>query len=465
MTATLTRLLHHLRRRVLPPELASDAELLDRFGREHDEDAFAALVVRHGPLVFNVCRRVLGDAHDAEDAFQATFLVLARKAGAVGRPAALAGWLHGVAYRVALKVREAGASSRLRQPPPDIPEPSDPRPDPLAELTARELLAILEAEVQRLPEVYRLPVALCCLEGFSQEEAARRLGWTPGSVKGRLERGRKRLHARLARRGLTLTAALSAVEVARGMAGMSSALAGPTIDAACLFAANQAAGNASVRPVVLAEGVLRMMAAKRLRSVVALGLVGVALLAAGVVSRAPLSARAAEEGTDSSARADVTKKPLWAALSVNRPVFREGDTGTLQINFALVNEGDRVIDPKLPSSRIVVNGKPLPDSGRIFGNGPRDARFEALPPGDSLQFSYALGKHFEKPAVYRVHWEGEGFRSAEIVFRVLPKRAKSAPPEVGRGRGRPGPPRWGGRGGSGWGQGALMPARRERGGR
>src|SRR5262249_36770115 len=151
----------------------TDAALLGRFIAERDETAFAALVDRHGPLVFHVCRRVLGDVHDAEDAFQAAFLVLARKAATVYPREALTAWLHGVAYRVALRAR----SARVRQhrwgrqeclPHRDQPlvvPPADPHADPLAELSARELLVIVDEEVRRLPEVYRLPVILCCLEG------------------------------------------------------------------------------------------------------------------------------------------------------------------------------------------------------------------------------------------------------------------------------------------------------------
>src|SRR5262249_42241389 len=130
---------------------------------------------------------------------------------------------------------------------PDCREPVDPRPDPLAELTGRELLRIVEEEVQRLPEVYRLPVVLCCLEGLSQEEAASRLDYTPGSLKGRLERGRARLHQRLARRGLSLSVALAAVEVSRGAAAASLAtLVSPTVKAAILFAAGKAGGSVVV---------------------------------------------------------------------------------------------------------------------------------------------------------------------------------------------------------------------------
>src|SRR5262249_30666582 len=154
--------------------------------------------------------RVLGDTHAAEDAFKATFLVLARKAASLRRPAALAGWLYGVAARVARKARSQG--SRRPSSLGDAPEPTDPRHDLLDRLTARELLAVLEDEVQRLPQGQRLAVALCCLEGLSQEEAALRLGCTAGAIKGRLERGRQRLHERLRRRGLTLSAALAAVE-------------------------------------------------------------------------------------------------------------------------------------------------------------------------------------------------------------------------------------------------------------
>src|SRR5262249_8041124 len=154
--------------------------------------AFAALVGRHGPLVLGVSRRLLWDDRDAEDAFQATFLVLARKARSLRRPESVPAWLHGVARRVALRAR------RRRRPVASLSrlhEPADWRPDPLAAVSVRELLVALDEEIARLPEAYRLPLVLCGLEGRSVEEAARTLGWSHGSVKGRLERGRKQLHA------------------------------------------------------------------------------------------------------------------------------------------------------------------------------------------------------------------------------------------------------------------------------
>ncbi|HEY7309480.1 MAG TPA: sigma-70 family RNA polymerase sigma factor [Gemmataceae bacterium] len=218
--AVPSQVLQHIRRLVQPSpaDLDSDAALLGRFVRDHDQTAFSALVARHGPMVLRLCRRVLGDAHAAEDACQAAFLVLARKADRIRHADTLAAWLHGVAYRLALKaravqVRRQQAETRSLQIHPG----STPR-DPLAEVSGRELLAILDVELQRLPARYRLPLILCCLEGRSQPEAARLLGWTPGSVKGRLERGRAKLHQRLLRRGLTLSAALLALEAERGSA-------------------------------------------------------------------------------------------------------------------------------------------------------------------------------------------------------------------------------------------------------
>jgi RNA polymerase sigma factor (sigma-70 family) len=285
MAARSEKLLQCIRR-LFPagPNEASDAALLGRFLAGRDERAFAALVDRHAELVYQVCWRVLGDAHDAEDAFQATFLVLARKAATVRPREALPAWLHGVARRVALKARTARAGTPHAMSL--AAQPVDPRPDPLARLSARELLAIVDEELQRLPEVYRLPVILCCLEGRSQEETAQQLGWTPGSVKGRLERGRERLQARLSRRGLTLCAALTAAELSRGAASALSVarLVGPTVRAALAFAARQApAAGPGAAAASLAREVLRGRALARLGIATVLAL-ATALLAAGLLA-------------------------------------------------------------------------------------------------------------------------------------------------------------------------------------
>jgi RNA polymerase sigma factor (sigma-70 family) len=198
--------------------------LLQAFLTRRDSEAFAALVRRHGPLVLGVCRRVLRHEQDAEDAFQATFLILSRQAHTLRRPEALAAWLHDVARHTALRARASAACRRQREQGAALP----PATDLLDELSARELLAVVDEELARLPEAYRLPLLLCCLQGLSQEQAARRLGWTPGSVKGRLERGRARLQRRLRQRGLALSAALTAWLVADATAAVPAALLAST---------------------------------------------------------------------------------------------------------------------------------------------------------------------------------------------------------------------------------------------
>jgi RNA polymerase sigma factor (sigma-70 family) len=176
-----------------------DAELVRRFAAHSDEQAFRLLVARHAAVVWAVCRRMLRNHHDAEDAFQATFLVFARGAGGIRNENAVGGWLCGVAGRVASRVR-------LRpRPEPTAVEPADGHPDgALGDLTVREAEAILYEELARLPEKYRDAVVLCCLEGLSRDEAATRLGWSENRVKNCLEQGRERLRSRLSRRGIAL---------------------------------------------------------------------------------------------------------------------------------------------------------------------------------------------------------------------------------------------------------------------
>src|SRR5262245_24476356 len=179
-----------------------DRELVERFAGQRDEAAFAALVRRHGPTVLGVCRRVLGHEQDAEDVFQAVFLVLSRKAGALRRKEAVGPWLFGVAHRLALRARQEARlrrehEGRAREGPPS---------DPPSELTVREAQAVVDEELARLPERERGPLVLCYLEGLTRDEAARRLCCPLGTLKDRLERGRAVLQKRLVRRGLALAA-------------------------------------------------------------------------------------------------------------------------------------------------------------------------------------------------------------------------------------------------------------------
>jgi RNA polymerase sigma factor (sigma-70 family) len=187
--------------------LLTDRDLLMRFARHHDEAAFAALVHRHGAMVLGVCNRVLGNPADAEDACQATFLVLARKAAAGRWQASVASWLYATARQVALNARTA----RVRRAKHEGRASATPQVGPLARITGEELLAILDDELSQLPERYRSAVVLCCVEGLSRDEAAAQLGVPAATLKGRLERGRKRLHDALARRGVALGAGLLVV--------------------------------------------------------------------------------------------------------------------------------------------------------------------------------------------------------------------------------------------------------------
>jgi RNA polymerase sigma factor (sigma-70 family) len=176
----------------------SDADLLKQFIEQRDESAFATLVRRHGAMVLGVCRRVVQNPHDAEDAFQATFLILVRKAAALARRELLANWLHGVAYHTALKARAAAMKRRARERQVTaVPEVAAREVD----LWSTELRALLDQELGRLPEKYRVAVILCDLEGKTRKAAARLLGCPEGSLSSRLARARALLAKRLARRG------------------------------------------------------------------------------------------------------------------------------------------------------------------------------------------------------------------------------------------------------------------------
>jgi RNA polymerase sigma factor (sigma-70 family) len=261
-------------------DLPSDGELLDRYSCGRDEAAFELLVRRHGALVLGVCRRTLHDEHAAEDAFQATFLVLARKARSV-RQATVAGWLYRVALRVALRARQTAARRTIRQQPFEH-EPSAADPDRLA---AGELRAVLDDELGRLPERFRLPVLLCYVEGHTTEQAARLLGCPRGTVLSRLATARKRLASRLARRGVGLP-------VAGLAAGLAESAWSDEVPAPLAAAAVRGAFSFSAAPAPaaqLAEGVIHAMFLSKVRYVFASVLIlsAIAAVAGRVAFDAP----------------------------------------------------------------------------------------------------------------------------------------------------------------------------------
>jgi RNA polymerase sigma-70 factor (ECF subfamily) len=183
-------MIQHLRRAMLRRELASltDGQLLGHYIEQRDEAAFEALVRRHGPMVLGVCRRILGNVHDAEDAFQAAFLVLVRKAGSVVPREMIANWLHGVARQTAVKARAVSARRyRREQAFAELPDAAASQDEPEADWQG-----LLDEELSRLPEKYRAPIVLCDLEGKTRKDAARQLGWPEGTVSGRLSRARSR---------------------------------------------------------------------------------------------------------------------------------------------------------------------------------------------------------------------------------------------------------------------------------
>ena len=258
----------------------TDGELLARFLRSRDEDALAALVRRHAPMVWGVCRRLLHNHHDAEDAFQATFLVLVRKAADVPRQA-VANWLYGVARQTAVRLRATAAKRGRRETQVvNMPEPT------VAEVRDADLQAVLDEELSRLPDHYRGVIVLCDLEGMTRKEAARQLGIPEGSVASRLARARVMLAKRLTRRGVVFSGGSVAAVLSAGSASASAppALVASTIKAASLLAAGQAAGVVSAKVAALTEGVVKAMFVTKIKSVLAVVLVVAALAgAAGLI--------------------------------------------------------------------------------------------------------------------------------------------------------------------------------------
>ena len=303
---SLSRLLHEVRKTAA--DGVDDAELLGRFAATGDEAAFELLVRRHQGLVFGVCRRVLGDHHDAEDAFQATFLALARKAGGVGRREAVAGWLFRVAHRTALAARAGRARRTSRERPVAAAETTAAPADLAAAPERREAWAAVDEEVSRLPERFRTAAVLCYLEGKTVDEAARLLGCPRGTVASRLARRGSASTRRLTRRGVGLAVAVGAT---------AEALVRPTVRAAVLYASGNAAGlGVSLTAVALAKKVVRAMFVKKLTTgaTIAAALAGVLLLGGGLSTWMRTKAAAAPPTAQAAAP---------TAVTVSRPVRRE----------------------------------------------------------------------------------------------------------------------------------------------
>ncbi len=240
----------------------SDAELLERFLTQRDAEAFESLVGRHGPMVLSVCRGMLRDAHDAEDAFQATFLILVKKGRTIRGRDSLGGWLCQVAHRVAIQANAAAARRRMHERRAGQMAVATSTEGPVA---ADDFLPALHEEVTRLPEKYRLAVVHCDLEGMTQAQAARQLRWRERTLRHRLAEGRARLKRGLARRGLApLGATLAMVFLGEARAAVSAAWCESTVRAALAVVNHDAVGAVSTASYRLALEVLRTMLLRKL---------------------------------------------------------------------------------------------------------------------------------------------------------------------------------------------------------
>ncbi len=311
-------------------EDVSDALLLDRFVEQWDQAAFRDLVRRHGPMVLGVCRRILRDPHAAEDAFQATFLLLVRKAGSVRKRESVGPWLYGVARRVALEAR--GAASRRPVPAPLDPEV--PGVDDHDGLERDELHAALHEELGRLPEKYRAPIVLCYIEGLPHEAVARQLGWPLGTVRTRIARGRDLLGARLTRRGVAPAAVLLALGLLpKTAAAVPARLVQATVRAAARVAAGERVPQGEVPAGVadLEKKVRKAMHLTRLRWAMAFAL-AVVVIGAGVTAGVSRALAAADD--DPKVKAELKKfQGTWVDIYAEKAGKEQEEVGDHQLKF------------------------------------------------------------------------------------------------------------------------------------
>jgi RNA polymerase sigma factor (sigma-70 family) len=402
-------LLHHLRRLLAAraDRTAPDSRLLERFVTHGDEAAFATLVHRYGPLVLGVCRRVLRQEHDAEDVFQATFLLLVRKAASIRKAASLGSWLYGVAHRLALRMRADAARRRAHE------QEAARRSEevPMADGTWGELRRVLDDELARLPEKYRAALLCCYLEGKTQEEAAAQLGWKPRTLKARLASGRALLQARLARRGITPAAALGGSCLAHDAvsAGVPAALVRATVEVGLLIKGGKAAaaGAISAKVAALVEEGLKAMFLNKLKFATAVLLtVAVAGAGAGVWAHSLLT----QEPTPVPPTAPVQREvELKTQAQANELALREHLRGTTWV-LAEVNSGQHTItvrsplvfrglSPKVVNGRLIIphidgitlRGLTVAPDARILADG-REAKLEDLKRDMQLSLQMAADK-------------------------------------------------------------------------
>jgi RNA polymerase sigma factor (sigma-70 family) len=371
-------------------EEQTDSALLERFVSQRDEAAFASLMQRHGPMVLGVCQRVLDDPHDADDAFQATFLVLIRKAVTIRKRGSLGSWLYGAAYRIACKARVLAAKRRRHErqvPTMRTTEPSEA-------FLWRELRPVLDEELNRLPEKLRAPLVLCYLEGKTQEEAARQLGWTKGTVSGRMAQGRELLRSRLTRRGLTLTGGLLATVLAeKVVAEVPATLLTATGRAALSLITGEVAAASVISHQVhtLMEGAVQAMFLTKLKAaMIVLVALGVAASSGILLLRQPLTASAGpgENEAKENGSAEPTAKPPLADAKLLRATL-EGPNGWVA-GLAFAPDGKTLVAAGGPSGKAGegvlwdISGTVPRERAKLQGHPWQVMRVEFAPDGSSF---------------------------------------------------------------------------------
>lgn len=389
-TTNMSRFLQRLTRGMAAETLTheSDARLVELFLARRDEAAFETLIRRHGPMVYRLCWRILQTDQDAEDAFQATFLVLAQKLHTLRKHASLASWLHGVAHRVALKARTQSAARRSHER-----RVADARTNPPDDASWGEVRAALDAELTKLADRWRLPLILCYLEGRTQDEAAEQLGWSKNTLRRRLDEAREALGRRLKRRDVW-PASLSGLLLSDCMApaAVSPSLVASTLEAAvCVISGHAAAVSASVITLTREAGRIMLLAQNKcaLVLVVALGILGVGVVGYGALggpAKAALAdASGAEDRSHDRRAGDTTFNPLVGDWVMSLPAGFRYDvclhkiaSNRYELKKAVRFSGEYELDD---GRLVMVKSATGKDSGFVweFRNGGEFVLVEQLP--------------------------------------------------------------------------------------
>jgi RNA polymerase sigma factor (sigma-70 family) len=397
------KVIQSLRRAASRQDVAGlgDSDLLGRYLAGRDEAAFEALVRRHGTMVLAVCHRVLKNCHDAEDAFQATFLVLVRKAASIVKRETVGGWLYGVAYKTALKAKAGNYERRTKERRAG----SMRTEEVVGEDACAEMRPLIDKELNRLPDKYRVLILLCDLGGKTRKEAAWQLGWPEGTVSGRLARARTLLARRLARYGLPLAGVAAALSLSQdtALAGSMVGLTASTTKAATVFAAGQtSAGVISAKSAALAEGVLKAMLMSKLKWATA---VLVLMLASGYGALTYSAAVGKGAGSHDDPAPKTEASPANPPQTVVKPTKAEKALNNLEKVYRLADGED--LKCFLP---------PFPPERKAYG------LFQVGPDGESLYDGYVIqawrwnGKKLQYPWV-----EARNDGGNALVIDVIPQ--------------------------------------------